>query len=467
MGSKFIMYIILFLFLISLGITPIEHSNIQKEELIIQQYSTYLIRNAEYVNYTVVSGVEDAMIYSNISQVVINYNRTTYLLKPQSLVYYNNSIINVTIDGEKLKIYSGIPQLTKVILYTSGLKEVIWAGYISEPALISAYAYINGSGTLELQYLNGSSIYTLNVSIGNDQKISIPLIRLNYTIFTLQSYLNTTISTELPIPYRTFENISDFYVSMSSFFNDTLLPSMIWKSSNITAVEFFGTYGTIVAFIEVNNSSLLILKNLNADYYTPKYVITTSINNSTIILGIGNNSVESTANITFSYFVNINKQMGLLFSIENTSRLFLAFNNGSVYNIQISYPKNISVSNITIQDTVFLAEKIIVHLNSSISLIPITPKYNGTFLILKELPNGSILFINETDFFTHNGILYLVAFEPGETYYIVYSNHPLLTITQTKQPPIPYGANSLVLISGIVVILLAIASIVAIRKRRS
>jgi hypothetical protein len=146
--------------------------------------------------------------------------------------------------------------------------------------------------------------------------------------------------------------------------------------------------------------------------------------------------------------------------------VFLAFNNGSVYDIQISYPKNISVSNITIQNTVFLAEKIIVSINSSISLIPITPKYNYTFFILKELPNGSILFVNETDFFMRNNTLYIVASRPSETYYIVYSNHPLLTTTQTNQALIPYGASNLVLIAGIVVILLAIASIVAIRKRR-
>ena len=53
-----------------------------------------------------------------------------------------------------------------------------------------------------------------------------------------------------------------------------------------------------------------------------------------------------------------------------------------------------------------------------------------------------------------------------DRYYIVYSNHPLLTTTQTNQALIPYGASNLVLIAGIVVILLAIASIVAIRKRR-
>ncbi|MCH4815495.1 MAG: hypothetical protein QXY87_02905 [Saccharolobus sp.] len=467
MKNKFIMYFILFLFLISLGIIPLEHANIQKEQVIIQQYSTYLIRNGEYLNYTVVGGVEDKTIYSNVTQVGVSYNKTTYLLKPLNLVYYNNSIINVSIDGGKLKIYSGIPQLIKAILYTSGLQEVIWAGYLSKPAFISTYAYVNGSGTLELQYLNGSSTYSLNVSIGHNQKLSVPLIGLNYVAFTLKSYRNITISTELPMPYRSFENISYFYVSMSSFFNNTFLPSMIWRSNNITAIEFFGIDDNIAGFVEVNGSSLLILKNLNAEYYTPKYVITTTINNRIIMLGIGNNSVESTANITFSYFVGVSKQIGLLFSIENTSSVYLAFDNGSVYDIEISYPKNISVSNITIQNTVFLAEKIIVVPDSSISLIPITPKYNGTFLILKELPNGSILFINETDFFMRNSTLYLLTLKPGGTYYIVYSDHPLLTITQTKQPIIPYGANNLVLISGVVVILLVIVSIVAIRKRRS
>ncbi|ACP47724.1 conserved hypothetical protein [Sulfolobus islandicus Y.N.15.51] len=466
MKNRFIMYFILFLFLISLGIIPLEHANIQKEQVIIQQYSTYLMQNGNYLNYTVVSGVEDKILYSNVSQIVINYNKTTYLLKPLGLVYYNNSIINVTIIGEKLKIYSGIPQLIKAILYTPGLQEVIWAGYLSKPAFISAYAYVNGTGTLELQYLNGSSTYSLNVSIGTNLKLSVPLIGLNYTMLTFNSYRQITISTELPIPYRSFENISDFYISMSSFFNNTLLPSMVWKSGNITAVEFFGIDGTIAGFLEVNGPRLLILKNLNAEYYTPKYVITTTINNMTIILGIGNNSVESTDNIAFSYFVDVSKQIGLLFSTENTSSVFLAFNNGSVYDIQISYPKNISVSNITIQNTVFLAEKIIVSLNSSISLIPITPKYNYTFFILKELPNGSILFVNETDFFMRNNTLYIVASRPSETYYIVYSNHPLLTTTQTNQALIPYGASNLVLIAGIVVILLAIASIVAIRKRR-
>lgn len=461
------MYIILFLLLISLSISTIGNINIQKEQVIIQQYSTYLIQNGESLNYTVISGVEDKIIYNNASQVVIKYNETTYLLKPLGLTYYNNSIVNVTMDGDKLKIYSGIPQLVKAILYTSDMQEVVWAGYLSKPALISTYAYVNGSGTLELQYLNGSSIYSINISIGSSQKISVFLISLNYTMFIPRSYGNISISTELPTPYKSFENISSFYISMSSFYNNTLLPSIIWKSNNITAVEFFGINGKIVGFVEVNNTTLLILRDLNAEYYTPRYVIITTINNRTILLGIGNNSVESTDNITFSYFISSNRQEGLLFSVENNPSVFLAFNNGSVYDIEISYPKNISVSNITIQNTVFLAEKIAISLNSSFSLIPITLKYNGTFLILKELPNGSILFVNETDYFMHDNTLYLIAFEPAKAYYIVYSNHPLLTITQTKQAPIPYGANNLVLISGIVIILLVIASIFTIRKRRS
>jgi len=63
MKNRFIMYFILFLFLISLGIIPLEHANIQKEQVIIQQYSTYLMQNGNYLNYTVVSGVEEKILY--------------------------------------------------------------------------------------------------------------------------------------------------------------------------------------------------------------------------------------------------------------------------------------------------------------------------------------------------------------------------------------------------------------------
>ncbi|WP_338599150.1 hypothetical protein V6M85_09370 [Sulfolobus tengchongensis] len=475
MKSKFIMYIILFFILLSLPIIPLGNSNIQKQQVIGEQYFTILSQNQQYLNYTVINGVNNEIIYTNnISQITLVGNKTIYQFKPLTVAtYYHNAIVNLSINGDKITVYSGLPQLIRILLYTSGQREIVWGGYLSKPGFITTYGYINESGILELQYLNGSLIYSLNITAMANSYVElpyVPLVNVSYVILS-----NLPYETYIPLSsLSSLNNITAFSVALSSFYN-TLLPSIIWKSQNSTEIKFFGINGTPVGLVKINivnssglvGSSLLILRNLNVQYYTPKYVTVAVIDDFPVLIGISNNSVESTANITFSRMVYVNGETGVLvnISLDNISRMFLIIN-GNVYNVKLFHPVNIYVTNITIENNVFLAAKAVVNSNSSVFLITITPQYNDGFIVLEQFPNGSLVFLNQTNYFLSNGVLYVVGSSSG-AYYVVFTSHPLLTITQTKPPLISYGANSLVIISGVIVILLAVVSVVAIRKRKS
>lgn len=537
MASKIIMYFILSLLMFSFSLSIVQSSNNTSLQIIHQNYLTVfsvsksnLMGNNSLIQitYEVNKEIFNNTVSGNVSNIMITTNSTVYLFTviSHSIVVYN-ALINVTINGELLEIYSGIPDLIKVTLYSGGQSQVVWAGYLSSPSCVKGYAYINGSGTLTLQYLNGSSLFNININISANSKIikrvSIALLNVNSTVKE-SHILNSIISINLPNRYQPYLIEAKFnstiykdfapYNLAYSYFSSTLLPSMIWKANNnyvnFTAIEFFGINSSLVSFIkivsiekvfnlsssniihyiDIQGSDLLIIKYLNTLYYNPMYLSKTFLNGEPVLLAFSpNNYVESSANINLDHQVYLNGRAGKIVNItlNNSYQLVVIFTGSNSYNVTLITPSNIISTNITVGNAVFFAQKLIISYNSSFILISIKPKYTTGIIVVKQLPNGSIVFLNSSNYFISNGELYIFD-DPTIIYYIIYTSQHITTLTQRSVTQSSYSNNSqhltvssnssliitrtssdetnLVIISGILIILLIVISIVVIRRNK-
>jgi hypothetical protein len=538
MASKIIMYFILSLLMFPFSLSIVHSSNNPSLQIIHQNYLTVfsvskssLMGNNSLIQITYEVNKEtfNNIVSGNVSNIMITTtNSTVYLFTviSHNIAVYN-ALINVTINGELLEIYSGIPDLIKVTLYSGGQAQIVWAGYLSSPSYVKGYAYINGSGTLTLQYLNGSSLLNININVSANSKI---IKRINVTLLNINStikeshILNSIIGINLPNRYQPYLIEAEFnstiykdfapYNLAYSYFSTTLLPSMVWKANNnyvnFTAIEFFGVNSTLVSFVkiasiekifnlssfnisyytDIQGSDLLIIKYLNTLYYNPMYLSKTFLNGKLVLLAFSpNNYVESSANITLDHQVYLNGRAGEIVNItlNNSYRLVAIFTNNNSYNVTLITPSNIINTNITIGNTVFFSQKLIINYNSSFILISIRPKYTTGIIVVKQLQNGSIVFLNSSNYFISNGKLYI--FDDSTTiYYIVYTSQQITTLAQHSVTQSPYNNNgqhltvssnssliitrtssdetNLVIISGILIILLIIISIVVIRRKK-
>ncbi|MEM0363251.1 MAG: hypothetical protein QXH75_05565 [Sulfolobaceae archaeon] len=495
MDTKIVMYFILLLFLFQFSITYSITLTYSPINIISEEYSTILSSNHNNVLYTVNKGLLVETISGNQPIIMLN-NETTYNITYSShLNYYQNTTINITINENIITVYTGIPNLIKVILYSSNQQQIVWAGYLSSPGYVNGYAYINGSGTLTLEYLNGSSIFNIAFNVTPSSKItkSLTLSLLNTESTIINSSLkNIIVNFTIPNEYEKYNleyNSTNYTLPYSlafSYISNSLLPSIIWKFNqnnlNITIIEFFGKNGSLVGFAKIistsyslNNSvfmssSLLLIKTDNP-YYNPKYLIEENIQGKTVLFGFTEGQdVESNVNITFSHTVFVNGKAGAIvnLTLDNVSYLILILSNGKYMNISITTPNNITIENITIGNTIFLSQKILIK-NSSFTLLEVNPLYNSGIIVLKQLSNGSLTFLNSSNYFILNGKLYIFDSSSTSTYYIVYTSHPTNTLATTRTVDnilTTYSDNnSLIIISAIVVIILAIIAGIFAKKR--
>lgn len=181
---------------------------------------------------------------------------------------------------------SEIPQLIRLIVNTSGMTELVWAGFASSNSSITTQAYVNETGTLTLVFSNGTSLVnvTLPLALGNHEfSESLNLVQVTPTAIA-HSTREVEVQQNFPRRYAPEEdelqvsnesvNATTNYNTTLAYFNGSLVPALVWKGEGFalmdlgfgkfgvsgnsyyqfSTIEFFGVNGTVLGY--VHNSYL-------------------------------------------------------------------------------------------------------------------------------------------------------------------------------------------------------------------
>ncbi|GGU05712.1 hypothetical protein GCM10007116_22550 [Sulfodiicoccus acidiphilus] len=225
--------------------------------------------------------------FTPVHRTLTTLNITLYKLSPTGTPTRYNGTIQVNASAFNITVYTDLPQLARVVVNGSPGLQVVWAG-LSGGGKVGGYSYVNGTATVELQFINGSSMATvevpLNLSSGSStERISLTLIPTNASvIYRVQRSLS--VQFQEPRRYaplieesQTF-NSSTFarYNATVAYFNGTYVPALEWRGEGIgsfassvhlpgilgesfsqsvvtgfTTLEFFGVNGTSIGYIHL------------------------------------------------------------------------------------------------------------------------------------------------------------------------------------------------------------------------
>lgn len=482
---------VLALLIIPLLIIPTQAttSNISLNEVYYHKYSSLLV--AEYQNSSVVSIKNEVYVVNNEtyigngSHVEITGYHTVYAISLGSLTQYSGNVNITTYVNGSLLIYSSVPYLARVIVTSGDMEELVWSGLATSPTTIVTSAYINGTGTIVLQYLNGTSFANVTLNVKESGKIS---KNITLTLYQITASLNTVTSytsiLNIQVPRKYTPLIQSLYVNGSNvsansngyvigyaYFNGTLLPSIEWKglglgsmhmpgltkdikfSVNFTTIEFYGANGTVVGYVHssyvsagINSSmSLLLLKTmkeinyvsgeLTIVYVSNNYLHSNSApiiivyhNKLPVVVIVSNGSVETTADVSIAHEVSINTSHGVLAELAiNSTSFYIVIINGHAHNVSNVSPK-VNVTHVTISGNTYLAQE--VEVNGSEYIVFNVTALGNTFTVFKVV-NGKYVELNSTNYFEVNGKI-VVFDDPTNTYLVVYGYTPSSSTTSSS-----------------------------------
>jgi len=496
MSLKHKIVVILFLFIFSLSFMS-EYNTLE-----LQAYSP------ASTNYTVYYSKYDSMLFIPTQMPLhgtymhmLSLNSTIYMvsserfisssfqgsnvhLRDNYAIYYitegtlKNEEINYTIsirDGMFITVHSS-PQLIRVLVNSQGMLKVVWAGYLVTTGSVTGYTYINNSAEVILQYLNGTSVLNITVTVNPNSNVSghLNTFLMNSQITKIISYLRTSIVTiNMPKRYSniyslvTLHNnsiglIERYNVTVSQL-NGTLVPAIYWNGSSSVNfnntipivkqpisnrgeiyshyIGFYGINGSLIGFISTKTFSSYSQKSFiiggkitSSMIYTSQMIVfinghkairTVSINImhlNNVYLAIAitvNGSLESTANINFTHTVYISTP-GILakVSVNSTTYYIVAFKNN--YTAQVHTIKPLSTLNTTINynNSKYFAEE--VNINSSgYVLFNVTLVHNLARVIVLEKTSSGLMQLNSSDYFIVNNTVNIFT-DPYSTYYVIY-----------------------------------------------
>ncbi|MFP3163924.1 MAG: hypothetical protein RXQ75_08940 [Acidianus hospitalis] len=488
------------------------------------KYSSYLHIGKMGILSVEIYKVSNSTYYGNLScndkDTYVNHYTTIYTLVTGSAETINGKIcINSSVSGN-LYVGTNIPQLARIIVISSGMEEIVWAGF--NETYVHTYSYINGSGEVILQFINGTSIS--NISIGIKQNSSIvQYVDLTLTKVSVSSESEYSSSfmlhVQMPRKYSplsecfiangsSFSSSAEGYTVTTAYFCGKLMPAIEWKGLgignlnlglhapmsgrvNFTTLEFYGINGTTVGYVHsayinaeyhgiFEDSSfiageLLIVHIVNATALAKPSLISVIYHQGVpVILGIcANNTVETTANVVIQHQVYVNNAKGLLLMLSlNSSAFYVSVIHSTIVNVTIVKPTAVVVSNVTIQGKSYLAQ--IVNISASRYVtFNVSKVSNENFVVFEQESNGSLVELNSCDYFVVNGTI-VVFTDPASTYLIVYGYTPTTSTSSTSSSsspsaitsPSPSFSNTEILGIAIVVIILIIAVIMVIARKK-
>ncbi|MCI2413703.1 MAG: hypothetical protein MPF33_00390 [Candidatus Aramenus sp.] len=245
---------------------------------IMQNYTVYMVSSENFSSTDYQGNV-----------IKMDENFTTYVLDQGSL---KQVTLNYTVEvkGGMFITVSSSPQLIRVLVSSDGRTQVAWAGFLSTAGTVQGYTYINYTGTVILQYANGTSIYNVSVKVSDNTAVkgSTTVDLLQMSVAKVTTHVKTSVVvTNVPRKYEFYNflteingtNISSLgkYNVTLARFNGTLLPAIVWNASaqfetsslvnfngqnfgisnsgnvNNVMIAFYGVNGTLVAVVREDN----------------------------------------------------------------------------------------------------------------------------------------------------------------------------------------------------------------------
>lgn len=437
--------------------------------------------NSNEVYYTVSSLTYNNTITGDNQALHATYNRTTYLLTFSSMSTYSGEIKVITYTNNSISVYTNLPNLIRVIVYSGGEAQLVWAGISSSNNTnINTLAYINGSGLVTLEFANGTSIsnVTLNVKLNSTvtKDVSLQLMKVSANISSTTSG-QVSIQTQIPKRYSPiFMNVnyngsswSDTtgYTVTMAYFNGTITPALIWKGEGIglgmgvmgvgryivssEMIEFYGTNGTVLGYVHIVNvngsrtfSFGFINHKMSVEFSTVKIVQIEGIKpvhaefvgtaylqgNKVIIVANSKGNVSSTAYVNFTHPVSVHGNAGVLvlISLNNTAKYVVVAKGNVTANVSVVKPNNVTNTTVNLHGKVYKAQEVVINVTSGYILFNVTIAVNNSAVTVYKEVNGELVQLNSSNYFVVNGKV-VVFDDPSTTYYVVYQTGTQTSLT--------------------------------------
>ncbi|BCU67852.1 hypothetical protein HS7_12890 [Sulfolobales archaeon HS-7] len=400
-----------------------------------------------------------------------NITHENLLLNFSSYKYFSGTISVSITNNYEFNIYSQIPQLLDVILESDAGTYVIWAGFSNSTVKATGYGYLNRTGILVFQYLNGSNLVNVtfnvrpsyNTSINTALQLKVALITGNVTSgissfpFFPPPMRYSPVSLEYgpPLP-----NFLTNYTIQYSVLNGELYPVMIWTYNRTTQegnvptindiinMEFFGQQGTVKAYLQSFarlSSELSSQYSSVAIYYrqeifglqifgksgggTPLPI--TEVGGAPVLVtyNSSNNSFDSSAYIDAEFPVILQTQGVILALQVNSSIGFYLYYENTGHNVTPDIITSTSNTTVNLNGKQYVAEEINVESSSLYSIFNVTAP-TGVYSIYVQTLSGLVQ-VNPSNYFIFEGRLFVFS-DPSSTYYIVYSIAPSNTSTTSS-----------------------------------
>ncbi|BDC17995.1 hypothetical protein [Acidianus sp. HS-5] len=505
------------LFFISVANSYVPSSN-TSYTIEYNKYSSFLHSEKMRILSTEIYQVSNSTYYGNLSNndktVQVNEYKTTYILTTGKNYTITGKICVSTYANGSLYVKTDIPQLARIIVLSAGMEEIVWAGF--NESSIHTISYINGSGELILQFINGVSFSNISLEIKQDSSVSenvtLTLVQVKIS-GEFQSSSSIALHVQMPRKYSPFTECfvangttfssTEGYAVTTAYFCGKLTPAIEWKGlgignlnlpraqmsgkANFTTLEFYGVNGTTVGYVHsvyLNaeyhgifgkssfiSGEVLIVHVTNAPALPKPTVISIVYHQGVpVILGIcSNNSVETTANVVIQHQVYVSHAKGLLLMLSlNSSLFYLGFIHSNIVNVTIVKP-TVEVSNLTIQGKNYLAQIVNISARGYVTF-NVSKVSNEKFTVFEQESNGSLVELNSCDYFMVNNTI-VVFTDPASTYLIVYGYTPITTppsstMPLSSTPPTSPTTSNTLLILGITAVIIIIAVAIIIVKRR-
>ncbi|BBG25746.1 hypothetical protein [Sulfuracidifex tepidarius] len=392
-------------------------------------------------------------------EFTVQEQSTTYILHTGSLKEYKG-VLNVTL-GTNGTVYVSSPAPIMEVKVTSGSQqEIAWAGTPSTK--IEGYAYINGSGEVELIFLNGTETTSesFNVSVGGKETYNID-VYLNVPSFQVKE----TNTREVGVNIQGFEryhegefayvnssveikaNNSPFSVS-TSYFDGMEVPSMIWRAmvmnsfsglgqynASFMTVEFFGVNGTEAGMVKstyvsnqvglggglghfgVQNSmehSRLLIVQFEGVHVAQGKSFLVEVDGMPLMVQYDNGNVSTTAYVNMTHQVH----RGALVEVFLNGTHFVFVNSSNVTTVQ---QVKATVKHTVINVNSTQRGAIEADINFTSYAVFNFSVANSSFVIYKNV-SGHLVLLNSKDYFIIDGNVTVFS-DPAQQYYLVYTSY--------------------------------------------
>ncbi len=421
------------------------------------QFSSYTLELHSSLFHEVLTITNSTFSGNVTGEFKVNETTTSYAIASGKVTQYKGELTVSVGDNGTIQVSSPAP-LVEVEVNSGSQEEIAWAGTPSKS--VSGYAYVNGSGTVKLLFLNGTqtdSMY-VNVTAGNTTSVPIDLY-LNVPSLTVKSTHTAMVAvnvnhferyhgamfnyTSNSVMQANFNAHGDYSVSLS-YFDGKEVPSMVWRASTFSGVallgnlhvsfmtvEFFGVNGTEAGTVQtfyvsnqvnvgsmfgidnlVQHSRLLIVHFLGAKV-TGGRSFELMVSGQPVLVQYGNGSVTSTAYVNFTHPVH----RGVLVEVFVNNTHFIFVNSSNVSPVVQARPV---VTHVVIHLNSTQTTALEAQINATGYAVFNLSVSNSSLVVYKEV-QGHLVLVSHDDYFMVNNTL-VVFSDPAQQYFVVYTS---------------------------------------------